>query len=136
MLPASALDPKGLHSLEGAADPVRITFDPGKLQLPRQESGRQVTNLALVLVGRTTKPLTARLTAGKPAKTVAFQISDGIALSNAGPLQGTAAPLTLNGLAGKDVDQPFTLEIDRGGAGDELKGLYDVVLYLEYQAVI
>jgi hypothetical protein len=136
MLPASALDPKGLHSLVGAADPVRITFDPGKLQLPRQESGRQVTNLALVLVGRTTKPLTARLTAGKPAKTVAFQISDGIALSNAGPLQGTAAPLPLNGLAGKDVDQPFTLEIDRAGAGDELKALYDVVLYLEYQAVL
>jgi hypothetical protein len=55
---------------------------------------------------------------------------------NAGSLQGTAAPLPLNGLAGKDVDQPFTLEIDRAGAPDELKGLYDVVLYLEYQAVI
>ena len=80
MLPASAVDPKGLRSLDGAADPVRITFDPGKLQLPRQESGRQVTNLALVLVGRTTKPLTARLTAGKPAKTVAFQITTAFAL--------------------------------------------------------
>jgi hypothetical protein len=72
--------------------------------------------------------------ASKSAKTATFKIEDGIAMSNDGPLQGTAGPLPLNALAGLNLNQPFVLEIDRTGVAAELKQLFDVVLYIEYVA--
>ena len=134
MLAASNLDPKGLDTLKATSGAARITFDPTKLALPLQETKRQVANLAIICVGKTTKKYDATLTASKSAKTAAFKIEDGIAMSNDGPLQGTAAPLPLNALVGLTLNQPFVLEIDRTGIAAELKQLFDVVLYLEYTA--
>jgi hypothetical protein len=133
-LAASNNDPKGLSSLKASTGPVRIIFDPTKIALPLQETKRTVTNLFLICVGPTTKKYSARLIISKPARTVSFTIEDGIALSNDGPLLGTAAPLPLNALVGVDLNQPFTLEIERTGVAAELKGLFDVVLSLEYTA--
>lgn len=134
ILAASTADPKGLDTLKAAAGNPRITFDPTKLALPSQEVTRSVGNLALILVGKTEKTYTAKLTASKSAKTAAFTVDAGIASSNAGPLLGTKPPLPLNTLAGLTLDQPFVLDIDRAGVADELKGLFDVVLYVEYRA--
>jgi hypothetical protein len=134
MLAASNLDPKGLDTLKATSGAARITFDPTKLALPLQEIKRSVANLAIICVGNTTKKYDAKLTAGKSTKTAAFKIEDGIAMSNDGPLQGTAGPLPLNTLVGLNLNQPFVLEIDRTGVAAELKQLFDVVLYLEYTA--
>jgi hypothetical protein len=57
-------------------------------------------------------------------------------MSNAGLLLGTHAPLPLNALVGLPVNQPLTLEIDKTGVANELRALFDVVLYVEYQASV
>jgi hypothetical protein len=131
---ASNLDLKGLATLKAATGPVRMTFDLTKLALPTQEVKQMVTNLAVICVGKTTLQYIATLNASNSAKMVSFTIDGGIALSNAGPLLGTKAPLALNDLINLNVNQPFVLEIDRTGVAGELKGLFDVVLYLEYKA--
>jgi len=61
-------------------------------------------------------------------------ITDGLALSNAGPMLGAAAALRLNELAGESVTQTFVLEIDKAGVEEELAALDDVVLCVEYAA--
>jgi hypothetical protein len=134
MLAASNVDPKGLDTLKATSGAARITFDPTKLALPLQETKRQVANLAIICVGKTTKKYDANLTASKSAKTATFKIEDGLAMSNAGALQGAAAALPLNALVSLNMNQPFVLEIDRTGVATELKQLFDVVLYLEYIA--
>jgi hypothetical protein len=134
-LAASTLDPKGFDSLKATTGAARITFDLTKLALPLQEIKRRVTNLALIFVGKTTKKYNATLTASKSAKTITFTVNAGLAMSNDGPLQGAAAALPLNDLVGLNLNQPFVLEIDRAGVADELKKMFDVVLYLEYTAI-
>ena len=134
MLAASTNDPKGLATLKAAAGNARITFDPSQLALPLQEVKREVTNIALVFVGSTQKTYAATLTATKAAKTAAFNVDAGIASSNGGALLGVNPPLPLNALIGVDLGQPFVLDINRAGVADELRLLYDVVLYVEYTA--
>jgi hypothetical protein len=95
---------------------------------------REVTNIALVFVGSTQKTYAATLTATKAAKTAAFNVDAGIASSNGGALLGVNPPLPLNALIGVDLGQPFVLDINRAGVADELRLLYDVVLYVEYTA--
>jgi hypothetical protein len=133
VLAASTVDPKGLASLKGAG-PAKIVFDPAKIVLPAQETKREASNLGLICVGTTTKKYNAKLTATKSAATATFQIDNGIAMSNAGPLLGAAGPLPLNDLVGQDLNQPFALEINRAGVAAELSQLFDIVLYLEYTA--
>jgi hypothetical protein len=136
-LGASVWDPKGLTTLRGPGASAQMTFDPRRLMLPAQEKARTVSNLAIICVGTTQKPYTATLKASTAAKQVAFTIEKGIALSNTGPLKGSAAGLPLNALAGLSLDQPFVLTIDRSAVvADELSKLYDVILYLEYTATI
>lgn len=93
-------------------------------------------HLAHDAVGKTEKPYSASLTAAKSGTTAACKFTRGVALSNAGPLLGTKPPLPLNALAGLPVDQTLVLELDRTGIAKELKALFDVVLYLEYEATV
>jgi hypothetical protein len=131
---ASAFDSRGLASLRATSGAARIRFDMNQVPLRRQEKNRQVENVAVLLIGTTTKVYNAKLSAASPAVQASFQIVGGFAMSNTGPLLGTAAPLPLNALAGVPVDQAFTLDIDRTGVAEELRALFDVVLYLEYTA--
>src|SRR5262249_10646318 len=108
--------------------------DPAKIVLPAQETKREVSNVALICVGTTTKKYNAKLTATKSVTTATFAINNGIAMSNAGPLLGAAGPLPLNDFVGEDLNQPFALEINRAGVAAELSQIFDVVLYLEYTA--
>jgi hypothetical protein len=64
---------------------------------------------------------------------VDFDITDGLALSNAGPLAGTDPAMPLNDLVALPADQTLTVEIDRTHA-HEVMGLVDLVLYVEYVA--
>jgi hypothetical protein len=134
---ASVWDPKGLRSLRGPGAGAEMTFDPARLTLPADEKARTTTNLVVICVGSTTHKYTARLKASKSGKQASFTIEDGVALSNAGPLRGSAAAMPLNALVGLSLDQPFVLTIQKGAAAaNELSKLFDVVLYLEYTATI
>ena len=89
----------------------------------------------MICVGETTKKYSATLTASKSAKSAAFTFDNGIATSNAGLLLGGKPALPLNNLVGLTLDQPFVLEITRSaGVAAELKQLFDVVLYVDYEA--
>jgi hypothetical protein len=139
VLAASIWDPKGFESLAApSSGPAKITFDPSRVPLPKQEVGRKLANVAIICVGTTAHDYAAKLTATKAARTASFTIDNGIALSNTGPLLGTGDPHPLNALAGVALGQPFVLEIKRSGAGvkAELAKLYDVVVYLEYETTV
>lgn len=135
---ASMWDPKGFESLAGSGSgPAKITFDPSGMPLPAQETGRKLTNLAVICVGTTNKDYGAKLTATKAQESASFTIKKGVALSNAGPLLGTGTPHALNALAGVAAEQPFMLEINRTAATKaEIAKLYEVVLYLEYATTV
>jgi hypothetical protein len=87
-----------------------------------------------MLIGTTTQTYTAKLSTGSAGPHADFTLDKGIAFSNGGVLLGTGAALPLNALIGQAVDQAFTLEIQRVGVGEEMKGLLDAVLYLDYEA--
>lgn len=133
MVSARVFDPAGLASLR-TAGAARIRFDMGEVPLRRQEKNRTITNLGVLLIGKTDKVFPARLAASLSATQAAFDIVDGFAVSNIGALLGTRAPLPLNVFAGLAVDQILTLEFDTAGVTDELQALFDVVLYVEYDA--
>ena len=133
---ASVFDPAGLLTLRGATPQARFVLDLQKVPLRRQETNRRITNLAVMLIGPTTKTYTARLSASAGGPHADFTIVDGIAFSNGGALLGTGAALPLNALIGEVVDQAFTLDIQRAGVAEEMKGLLDVVLYIDYQASV
>ena len=133
-LAASQWDPKGLASLRKSNVPARIRFDLARVALPLAESNRIISNFALLAVGTTQQAYAATLDAEGSGVQAAFDFIDGIALSNAGPLLGTAAALPLNALVGTSLAGAFVLEIDRAGVEDELRALEDVVLWLEYTA--
>lgn len=135
-LAASVWDPRGLETLRAATDPARMKFDLRRVALPAQETGRKLANLALLFVGRTSMTYSATLRVG--GQQARFQVEDGLALSNAGPLLGSATPRPLNALVGGNLDQEFVLEVSRSGSAvaDELKRLLDVVIWLEYQATL
>lgn len=135
-LAASVWDPKGLASMRAKSGPARIRFDLAKVALPLAEKGRALANLALIAVGTTESIYPATLDAEISGVQAAFDFNHGVALSNAGPLLGTAAPLSLNALVGLPLEQALVLELDRAGVEDELRALNDVVLWLEYEATL
>jgi hypothetical protein len=134
MLAASVQDSRGLANLRVGSDPIRIRFDPKLVSLPAQEKNRKLANLALLAIGKTEKTYKATLRAGTAGTVASFQIKDGLALSNAGDLLGGNPASPLNALAGVSLDQVFEVTIDRAGVQDELRQLFDLVLYLDYTA--
>lgn len=134
---ASIWDLAGLKTLKGTTATAMMTFDITRLALPLQEKNRTISNLAVLCVGNTQQNYTAKLKAQKSGTTASFTINQGVALSNAGQLLGTAAPLPLNALVGASLDQSFVLEINRTtSTASELAKLFDVVLYLDYSATV
>lgn len=131
---ASVFDSGGLATLRSTAPgPARIEFDLRQVPLRAQETNRTISNLGVILVGNTDKTFQGKLRATLSPTEVSFPITGGYVISNAGLLLGTNTPLPLNGLVGLPVNQPLTLEIDRTGVANELRALFDVVLYVEYQ---
>ena len=66
---ASVFDPAGLLTLRGTTPQARIVLDLRKVPLRRQETNRRITNLAVMLIGNTTKVYTARLSASRQVRT-------------------------------------------------------------------
>ncbi|MGH7082557.1 MAG: hypothetical protein ACREFV_08825, partial [Acetobacteraceae bacterium] len=114
VLAASVWDPAGLASLRAEGEPARIRFDLAKLALPLAEQNRAVANLALLAVGATKLVYSATLDAEGSGVPAAFDVTDGLALSNAGPLLGTAQKLPLNAMVGLPLDQAFVLWVEYG----------------------
>jgi hypothetical protein len=139
---ARLTDPGGLQALvEGTGGPVKLRFDMKTLGLPPLQKNRTVVNLFVVAArGDGKKPLSlaASLIAQKPPTTVAIQVVDGAAASNAPPITdplSTAAPSPMNVLAGQPVDQTFTLMIDpKQKPAVDFDALTDVVLGVDYSA--
>ncbi|MBX3303346.1 MAG: hypothetical protein KF693_14120 [Nitrospira sp.] len=120
-------------------DVLKLTFRPVLAAKNSTEKMRTVTFLALVLSGVEYSPVKASLTAETDGVSAVFDLTDGIALSNAGFLAtangGVALPL--NDLTGISADQRFTLTIDAGAnAGADFSKMYDVQLMVEYEAQI
>jgi hypothetical protein len=133
-LAASVWDPRGLATLRAALPTVEMTFDLGRVSLPLQERRRRITNLAFIAVGRTDQVYNATARTPQPGSQVSFTFERGIALSDAGPLRGRGPARPLNSLVGQRADRPVILTIDKTGVEQELAALFDVVLFLEYEA--
>jgi uncharacterized protein YdhG (YjbR/CyaY superfamily) len=137
MLAASVWDSPGLAALRDPNVPATVTFDLARLTLPRNETNRTVRNLAVLCLGTTRENYAARFSLPRAPAQAAFTIEQGLALSNAGPLQGAQPAAPLNALIGAALEQPFVLTLDRAGpAGAEIRRLFDVVLWVEYEATI
>lgn len=118
---------------------LTLTFSPELAAKNSLEKMRTVTFLALILSGVEHSPINASLTAETDGVTAVFDLTDGIALSNAGFLAAAngGVALPLNDLTGITADQRFTLTIDAGGnAGVDFSKTYDVQLMVEYEAQV
>ncbi|MDP9687695.1 UNVERIFIED_ORG: hypothetical protein J2W82_001351 [Pseudomonas mohnii] len=136
VLAASVWDPIGLAALRDPGKPARVRFDLEHLTLPLAETNRVVANLALIAVGSTQKKYQATLKAENSAKYADMEMNNGLALSNAGALQGTAAPMPLNAIVGLPLAQAFVLELTRNNVQSEIEHLQDLVLWVEYCAQV
>jgi hypothetical protein len=118
---------------------LTFTFRPTLAADNSVEKMRTVTFLSLMLSGVEQSPITTNLTANTDAVVANFDLTDGIALSNAGFLAGTngGVPLPLNALTDISFEQHFTLTIDAGAnPGVDFSKLYDVQMLVEYEAQI
>jgi hypothetical protein len=118
-------------------DILTLVFRPALAAKNSIEKMRTTTLLALMLSGVEQSPVVASLTAETDGATVLFNLTDGIALSNAGFLAAAngGVALPLNGLTGISFEQSFTLRIDAGAnAGVDFSQIYDVQMLVEYEA--
>jgi hypothetical protein len=129
---ALALDSTGLKSLRDAAVPQgKLTFDLHRLALP---ADAVITNLAVLLPGVVGGTINATLRFGTSAAT-AFQIDDGLAMSNAGVLSdGNPANVQpLNAAVAGSPARPATVTISKGTAAARLAAARDALLWVEYR---
>ena len=118
---------------------LTLTFHPALAAGNAVEKMRTVTLLALMLSGVEQSPVLATLTADTDGLAANFDLTDGIALSNAGFLAAAngGVPLPLNDLTGLSADQPFTLTIDAAAnPGVDFSKMYDVQIVVEYEAQV
>ena len=126
-VPALAIDATGLSTLRNASKPqAKIVFDLDRLALPE---GATITNLAVLLPGVAGGDRGGEAEvwhgAAKP-----FQIDDGLAMSNAGPLgDGNPANVQqLNAAASGSPARPATLTITKGSEAPRLAKARDALL--------
>ncbi len=138
LLSGQKQDPEAIAALAGDAPAVEIEFDLTDAGLPSQESGRVITNIAILLPGA--HDSVAATLESDGGDVVAVQIEGGYAVSNAPPLtddQSTAIPSPLNAFAGETVDQTFGLTIDKSeNPTVDFSAVVDVVLGVQYTATI
>ena len=128
---ALALNATGLATLRNAAKPeAKMVFDLDRLALPE---GATITNLAVVLPGVAGGTVAAKLKFGS-SQAKAFQIADGLAMSNTGVLSdGNPANVQpLNAAATGSPARPATLTITKGGDASRLAKARDALLWVEY----
>jgi len=131
---ALSVDTAGLSSLRTPPPTAKLRFALNKLPVP---PNGKVTNLAVLVPGVDGGRFNAKLRLG--AVTTAFQIEDGIGMSNLGVLSdgNPANALPLNAATGGSPAQAIELEINKGVGSDagRFAAARDVLLWLEYDVV-
>lgn len=127
---ALALDTLGLATLHKPGKTAKLKLDLGSLAIP---PNGVITNIAVLLPGVTSGSFNSTLQFGREAATP-FQINDGMAMSNTGPLSDgdPAHALPLNAAIGGSPARPATLTISKGNNGALLTQARDVLLWVEY----
>ena len=139
LISGRAQNPGEVTRFKKDGDVLTLTFRPGAAARNSAEKVRTVSFLSLILSGVEHSPVTASLTADTDGLAAAFDLTDGVALSNAGFLTAAngGVPLPLNDVTGLSADQSFTLTIDAGAnAGADFSKMYDVWFLVEYEAQI
>lgn len=139
LISGRAQNPGEVSRFKKDGDVLTLTFQPALAAGNSVEKMRTVTLLALMLSGVDQTPVTASLTAAADGITAFFDLTDGIALSNAGFLAAAngGLPLPLNDLTGLSADQPFTLTMDAAAnPGVDFSKMYDVQMVVEYEAQV
>lgn len=127
-------------ALAGAAATTDVVFDLPRLGLlPTGETGRKITNAAIVVVAKHPLDVAVKLKTTTPASTIAVPVTKGLALSTLPPTPVVppmpASPL--NALEGRDPNQVFTVSVAKAAnPGVDFTGVADIVLALEYEANI
>jgi hypothetical protein len=130
LLAASTFDPAAARALRMGALPSSITFDLRRL--PALRTGdRRIANIGLIAMAPagSAAPVQATVAVGPSQATT--QLTDGVALSNAGALAGAQAASTLNVLAGQPTDQVISVGLTAGSDGPA--SLRDLALYVELE---
>jgi hypothetical protein len=139
LISGRAQNPGEITRFKKDGDVLSLTFRPALAANNSIEKMRTVSFLALMLSGVIESPVSTSMTADTDGLTAAFDLTDGIVLSNAGFLAAAngGVPLALNALTGISFDQPFTLTIDAGAnAGVDFSNMYDVQMFVEYEAQV
>jgi len=139
MFSALRLKVKGLADLQRVPPIARLDFDLTAVGLPEIEKTRKLTNLFFVIVSSLgDSTIKAEAITAKPAKTIKVTLDSGVVFSNNPPLSDplSTAPLSpLNVLAGIDVNQIFSLRIDKAAnVGLDFSKVTDVILGVDYTA--
>jgi receptor-binding and translocation channel-forming TcA subunit of Tc toxin len=139
MLSASRLQPSALSDLQkkNGAD---FVFDLSKLELPRLEKTRKLTNIFVVLAGAPDgAPVNAVVKTTSPAKSINVTLVNGAVYSNAPPITdalSTSPASPLNALSGIDLSQAFTVQIHKAAnPGVDFTNAADVIVGLDYAAI-
>ena len=134
LLAASKYDPATLLMLNTTGTGT-FSIDLATFPFSASEKNRRVTNVMVLLPGAPTGgTINGKLQLASPAKTIAFPIGDGVALSNGEPLrlQGSLTPdLPLNAVIGAKVEQVWKVTVGPLAAGARI---LDVILGVEYGA--
>ena len=118
---------------------LTLTFRPAQAAKNSVEKVRTVSFISLMLSSVEQLLVSASLSADTDGLVTNFDLTNGVAMTNAGFLAGAngGVPLPLNALTGISADQPFTLTIDAGAnPGVDFSKLYDVQMCVEYEAQI
>jgi hypothetical protein len=133
LLSASALDPAGITSLhDGTPTPTTLRFDVHRVPLSPQAAAAKLSNMAVYLVGLAGIPLPLTVGLANPATTIAASLTNGVELSNLGPLDDGQPPRPLNAVVGAPLAQTITVTIDKNGIADQLASVNDIGLWLEF----
>ncbi|MGW0769197.1 Tc toxin subunit A-related protein [Streptomyces sp. NPDC002676] len=129
---ALSVDTAGLSAMRVPPPTAKLHFALDKLPLPHNG---KVTNLAVLIPGVDGGRFDAKLRIG--TTTTAFQIENGVAMSNLGVLSdgNPANALPLNAATGGSPDRAIDLEINKGNDADRIAAARDVLLWVEYDVV-
>jgi tetratricopeptide (TPR) repeat protein len=135
-LSGGSLDPGALAALrkDGAAT---FHLDVAAARLPMAEKNRKVTNALVFLAAPKAIAASVAVKTATGGAPVSVVLDNNLAVSNLPPFVSSAPlpPSPLNGLAGRPVDQVFTVDVTTT-APAVLDGVKDVVLGIEYTATL
>jgi len=125
--------------MQGHPPVTRLDFDLASVGLPALEKTRKLSNLFFVLVSSLgNSSVKAEAIVATPARTINLTLTCGVIYSNNPPITDplSTAPLSpLNVLAGIDVNQMLSLQIDKtANAGIDFTKVSDVILGVDYTA--